>query len=510
MKFMPSAALRIQHPTARLRAGRGGKGAGPANLSATPRHDSPSVPGSLTWWAVGLGALALAFVLGACEPSTPTDFEFQAAETTNRDFAPVEFVPAGNFPVTLALADIDGDSDPDVAVVNQFETPADASSPADSGAPGTITLLANDGAGGFTQTGELTAGTLPSLVLSGEFTGDGFADIALLTESATVVRIFLNDGAGGFSATDFPLSGTASRMALADLNGDGSAGQDLIVSVTDALEPLDPGLVVALVNDGAGAFTAVSSLIEGLEPLPAPSAFVIEDWNGDGDADLAVTELRQDTVVIMLGNGAGGFSIFGDAIPVGEFPFDLLVEDFSGDGRKDIIVTTRSDGRLWLLEGGGGGTFGVSPLSPIELADGTGAPERLLLGDFTPDGKDLVIVQRTGSAISMLDWNNSGNFGLHVLPLSRDPFAAVQGDFDRDGDADLLTAEEEFRLLSVNAAVGNGTFVRTVIGLDTNTVTPTVADLDGDGGPDLLFLQPNADRMGVLLNCHPAPATACP
>lgn len=456
-------------------------------------------------------ALGLVLLLGAgaCQPSDAKDFTFQPVETTNADFEPVTFVTVGNSPVAIATADADGDGDMDVAVINQFETVTEPGTAADPEQPGTLMLFLNDGTGELTLSKELNAGALPSRLLFAHLNGDGLPDLAVLTESATEVKVFLSNGSGGYTATSYPLGGTASQMKTIDLNGNGSLVQDLVVSLTDATTPLEPGAIVVLDNNGSGGFDLENSPLDGSSAYPTPSPFIIEDLDDDGLPDLAVADLLADVVVIMRGDGQGGFTPLGDALAVGKAPFDLVAEDFTADGIKDIILTARSAGRLWLLDGLGDGAFAISPISPIELANDSGPPERLLLGDFTEDGLDLLVVQRTSNRMTMLDWDGEGDFALSALELSRDPFAAVQGDFNRDGMNDVITAEEQFHLLSVNAGDGEGHFGRTVIGLDTATNAPTPVDLDKDGGLDLLFLQPTADQIGVLINCHPPSGSPC-
>ncbi|MCZ6559197.1 MAG: hypothetical protein O7A69_15705, partial [SAR324 cluster bacterium] len=115
-----------------------------------------------------LGAL---LALSACEGTEGSDLRFRAVTTTNQDFEAPVLVDVGNSPITLAGADLDGDLDMDLLVVNQFET-VPASTPANPFAPGTISLLTNDGFGTFTVVEEFsTGGSLPSTILTGNLDG---------------------------------------------------------------------------------------------------------------------------------------------------------------------------------------------------------------------------------------------------------------------------------------------------------------------------------------------------
>jgi hypothetical protein len=432
--------------------------------------------------------------------------------------------------------DLDNDLDTDVVVVNRFETVASTSQSADPDAPGTITLL--DNVGGTLQVKqEFPVGLLPGRVISGNLNGDAFPDLVLLTDGAQTVSIFLNDGFGDFpSESRFPLhpldppdpgdpvdpvdpvdplGSTAAQISLVDLNGDASPALDVLISVTDPDGALDPGYMLALVNDGTGIFTPVTSVVDIDSRLPSPTRFVAEDFDGDGLLDVAVIDFSNFTIIILSGDGAGGFTQVpqsaGDFITVGSFPFDIVSADFDGDGFTDLAVSNRGDITMSVLMGGGDATFQQVPgASPIALVEGSGAAERILPGAFTAAGLDMVLVQRDGAAISFLDGDGAGTFTVTSIAVSADPFAIAAGDFNADGCPDFVLTESVFRLISVFAGDGAGQFVRTVIGFDTLVTAPTVLDLNGDGMDDLLVFHPNFDRLVVLINCHPAPATPCP
>ncbi|MCZ6646866.1 MAG: VCBS repeat-containing protein, partial [SAR324 cluster bacterium] len=162
------------------------------------------------WRAAGrnfLAALGALLALSACEGTEGSDLRFRAVTTTNQDFEAPVLVDVGNSPITLAAVDLNGDGSlaKDLVVVNQFET-VPASTPANPFAPGTISLLTQDGFGNFTVVEEFsTGGSLPSTILTGNLNTDGFPDIddafpdlVLLNSAGTVISVFINDGVGSF------------------------------------------------------------------------------------------------------------------------------------------------------------------------------------------------------------------------------------------------------------------------------------------------------------------------
>ena len=70
------------------------------------------------------------------------------------------------------------------------------------------------------------------------------------------------------------------------------------------------------------------------------------------------------------------------------------------------------------------------------------APDALVAGDFTGDGRtDLAVANSGSNDVSVLLGNGDGTFrDQATYPVGTDPVALVAGDFTGDGRTDLAVA----------------------------------------------------------------------
>jgi FG-GAP-like repeat/Bacterial Ig-like domain (group 3)/FG-GAP repeat len=128
-----------------------------------------------------------------------------------------------------------------------------------------------------------------------------------------------------------------------------------------------------------------------------PVAVAVGDFNGDGIADLAVTNQRDNTVSILLGDGHGGFTP-ATPVAVGSFPGPVAVGDFDGDGHADLAVVNITSNNVSILLGNGTGGFSSAALVPV----GSG-PYAVAVGDFNGDGiADLAVPNYLSNNLSVL------------------------------------------------------------------------------------------------------------
>ncbi|MCY2987313.1 MAG: FG-GAP-like repeat-containing protein [Planctomycetota bacterium] len=191
--------------------------------------------------------------------------------------------------------------------------------------------------------------------------------------------------------------------------------------------------------------------------------------------------------------------------------------DFNADGNSDLAVANSSSSytssgiNIGILLGDGAGEFAAA----VTYASGGSYPNSVIVGDFNGDGQsDLVVANSDGNNVGVLLGNGAGGFAAAMTYGSggSGPYAVIMGDFDGDGNSDLAVANSDSNNVGVLLGNGAGGFAAAVAyasgGSSPSSVT--VGDFNGDGRSDLAvankndvppFNSPplNRKNIGVLL-----------
>jgi len=132
--------------------------------------------------------------------------------------------PCGDSPFGVAIGDINGDGNLDLAIVN-----APSATSENTGRDG-LTILVGDGKGKFTimHGSPFTTGVGPTRVAIGDLNGDGIADIVVANYKSNSITVFLMRKNGVASSYMVPVGAKPDGVAIADLNGDGKG--DIVVA----------------------------------------------------------------------------------------------------------------------------------------------------------------------------------------------------------------------------------------------------------------------------------------
>lgn len=335
------------------------------------------------------------------------------------------------------------------------------------------------------------------LVVSGFHFNDSYLGGA---SGGDVVSVSFGNGDGTFGTPSlFRGEPGMYSFATTDLNGDGAP--DIVTANQNS------DSVSVYLNDGTGAFGSPSGAYLGysvggivLGGLDTPKTnFAFADVNGDGHNDLIFFEWPQlsyqaTDVAVMLGDGQGHFAapVRSNVLHTEDIIQDFVVGDFRNSGQPDILIldyngTATPAWAFAYLQNSGNGSF----QKPNYLLSNSGGlwPTALVAGDFNHDGNlDVVVLSYATGGVSIVPFlgHGDGTFTEGTpIPFSGSPTISslMAGDFDQDGNLDLLFVENGslYRM----AGRGDGTFQSPQL-LFSNFGYFTAADLNGDGILDLV------------------------
>ncbi|MGV4988938.1 FG-GAP-like repeat-containing protein [Streptomyces sp. NRAIS3] len=386
--------------------------------------------------------------------------------------------PVGSGPVSVAVADLNGDGKADLAVTN--------------GNDGTVSVLLGNGDGTVQAQHTYAAGPAPRSVVIADLNGDARPDIAVVNNAAPgTVSILFGNGDGTFQTRQtVTVDVGANGLAVADFNRDGKP--DLAVTAANAIG------VAILFGNGDGTFQPRQTYPSGFGEL---LALAVGDFNGDGSPDVAVTKApaSSDGLAVLLNNGDG---TLGQPFmyATGNDPTAVQAANLDNDGKLDLVVVNRGDNTISEFRGHGDGTF---PASTFGVPVGH-EPEDVTVADFNQDGvADPAVTNRADNTVSVLVSSPTGPGTQQTFPTGAGPIGDAAGDLNGDGKSDLVVTNVDDNtvsvLLNTNAAQASVTTTLTTspnpslfghpvtltdtvcpTGSSTTSPTGTVTFTDGD------------------------------
>lgn len=282
-------------------------------------------------------------------------------------------IPVGN-PVGEVVDDFTLDGIADVAVVGS----------------GQGVLLVGDGVGGFARAVTFATGEGIRAVTSGDLNGDGRPDLILVGERPTRLVLLSGSGADGFApartVSFAPMRQAAQPRAVrtADLDADGLL--DVIVATAGAAS----GVTIFF---GSGDEGMLPPLDFDVPATGRPADLAVRDFDFDQLLDIALSTETGD--VLLLRQESDRHFSASTAIALGGRPTSLVTGQFDSDGYPDLALALPGENHVVVLLGDGRGGFS----SPIVL-DVESEPVTLLAARLNRDAlDDLAIGKRSGRGL---------------------------------------------------------------------------------------------------------------
>lgn len=360
-------------------------------------------------------------------------------------FAAAQSIPTGEFPLSLAAADLNFDGKLDLVVASYY---------------GHSSFLANDtppgsaGVASFLSPATISAGPLARTALAADLNGDGVADVAISSSFDNSLAILLNassprDTVPGFPAEQVIPLGYYPYMALfADFDGDGrpdlalNDGYSTILVMPNRtpggarIVTFDPAQTVA-----TGPFYTLAAA----------------DINSDGKPDLIATNDTGALIFINTTEAGSQTLTFSEsrAFHVTEAPGSITTADINQDGRPDLIVSDGADATVAVLINTTPSGSAIADFAPLAVFNTGGSSHSVTATDLNGDGMpDIVSADFLNNTVSILlnttpPKSSSPSFTHQYLATGPNPNFVAAGDINGDGRPDLIVTSEAENTASV-------------------------------------------------------------
>jgi gliding motility-associated-like protein len=307
----------------------------------------------------------------------------------------------------------------------------------------------------------------------------------------------------------YPLTGADYDVEVADMNAD---GKPEVVAESRIVTGIIRNYGLSYRNDHTSGLITASSLA--LDDTTSTSArnLKILDIDSDGLPDILSAE------GIYRNTSTSTEISYEPNVTLAASSFNHTWADFNQDGKIDVATTY--PGGVYVFENrvprSGPmvtGTYAsIAAGITITKPAGDGG---LVAGDFDGDGLPE-FASTNPSTDNMRVWRNTGSYRIAAtqfavvgdLTTGDNPGRIYIGDLDVDGKMDLLVYHgtgTNATMLSIfhnTSIVGNISFTRIDLTNPSATTVATIADLDGDGKPEIITTSETGNRFSIFKNVH--------
>lgn len=439
---------------------------------------------------------------------------------------PLEYYEVDVRPMSVFMADVDGDANMDIISSNiryQYKHGVSIRP-----AIGTITVIYRDNEGGQRGRVDCFVGQTPRSVYVGDLDNQNGPDIVTANIWDNTTTVLLNDGSGGFpqdgtpaddgdGRTDFAVGNFPKNVHLSDVDDDGFL--DIVTAnvefdpdpAGESAEPTNSSISV-LLNDGSGGFPVSGTPEHDGDDRtdyalgPEVKSMDMGDMNGDELDDIVAG--CSYGVDVLINDGTGYFTQ-GSSDHIGTAD-KISLGDIDLDGDLDLVQAKFEDDSVSVLRNDGNGRLEDTSISYSVGQD----PVGISLRDMDEDGTaDMVVANRGYSTVSIRMNNGIGTFGKQIeyrvgeKPSEGEWWGGISslfvGDINADEHLDIIVCNDIENTVSVLKNNGIGAFSTradySFWGDQGGMGAATLGDVDGDNKPDIITVNRNNSIM-VLLN----------
>ncbi|MEP6516960.1 DUF4347 domain-containing protein [Microcoleus vaginatus] len=332
---------------------------------------------------------------------------------------------------------------------------------------------------------------------------DQITQILALRTNIDSIHIVSHGAPGSLQVGDGSLS-------LDDIECDRDSLQQWFSPQTDSRSKNRPNILLYGCSVAAGE--TGKAFVKRLSELTGASVAASENLTGSvakgGDWELEVRTGEIETPLVFEAEVLAGYEyVLPTFDPATNFPITYSLRkvasgDFNKDGNLDLaFASTGVNRNVSIALGDGTGKFGaatnLNTSPPSDLYTWSVA-----VADFNKDGNsDLVTANNLTNNVSLLLGNGDGTFGAATyFGVGSSPYTVAVGDFNGDGNSDLATANQTSNNVSILPGNGNGTFgAVTNLSVGSTPSFVLVGDFNKDGKSDFATANSGSSSVSIVL-----------